>query len=307
MRIQPSYNQLFTCPYSFQDMEHDDELKGDGNSYTTQFRQYDPRLGRWLGIDPLSAKFPWQSPYVAFDNNPVFYKDPKGTASEGQEQTSAGPGDRKLRLTNKASQARAEGKEKKAGRIQDRIDRLNNSSKGQFKENRGMTKPLANGGNYKENSLTNTGAPDDEIVTVITDDAPLINTIGYRAAVINGTGGITVIQIGTPVFTAGTFQPQWQAGNALGQPANSVVQSDAAGNILDNNNPSNILIPILPGVDPRDGYFMAGENVSRIDAAGAVTTIRVATNDTIERYFITQKITVSGTIVETTESSKIVR
>lgn len=38
--------------YGFNGMRKDDELKGSGNSYTTDFRQYDPRLGRWLSIDP---------------------------------------------------------------------------------------------------------------------------------------------------------------------------------------------------------------------------------------------------------------
>ena len=67
----------------FNGMEHDMEVSGEGNSYTTQFRQYDPRLGRWKSLDPLMASFPWQSPYVAFDNNPVYYTDPLGLASEG--------------------------------------------------------------------------------------------------------------------------------------------------------------------------------------------------------------------------------
>jgi RHS repeat-associated protein len=68
-------------------MEKDPEIKGEGNSYTTEFRQYDPRLGRWLSLDPLMSMFPWQSPYCAFDNNPVYYTDPLGLAAEG------GPGD----------------------------------------------------------------------------------------------------------------------------------------------------------------------------------------------------------------------
>jgi RHS repeat-associated protein len=64
-------------------MEKDPEIKGEGNSYTTEFRQYDPRLGRWLSLDPLMTKFPWMSPYVAFDNNPVLYNDPLGLAAQG--------------------------------------------------------------------------------------------------------------------------------------------------------------------------------------------------------------------------------
>ena len=89
------YTQLVGAPnllakgyrYGFDGMEKDDELKGAGNSYTTEFRQYDPRVGRWLSLDPLMAKFPWMSPYVAFNNTPTIMSDPSGLASEG------GPGD----------------------------------------------------------------------------------------------------------------------------------------------------------------------------------------------------------------------
>lgn len=61
--------------YGFNGMEKDDEAKGSGNSYTTEFRQYDPRIGRWLSIDNKASKYPYESPYVAFHNNPIFYTD----------------------------------------------------------------------------------------------------------------------------------------------------------------------------------------------------------------------------------------
>jgi RHS repeat-associated protein len=64
--------------YGFGGMEKDNEVKGEGNSYTTEWRQYDPRLGRWLSLDPKMAKYPNQSPYVAFNNNPIFFTDPFG-------------------------------------------------------------------------------------------------------------------------------------------------------------------------------------------------------------------------------------
>ena len=63
-------------------MEKDPEMKGDGNSYTTEFRQYDPRLGRWLSLDPMMMMFPSLSPYIAFDNNPVIYDDPLGLSPD---------------------------------------------------------------------------------------------------------------------------------------------------------------------------------------------------------------------------------
>ena len=51
-------------------------MKGSGNSYTTFFRQYDPRIARWKSIDPVKAA--WESPYVAFRNSPIILNDPNG-------------------------------------------------------------------------------------------------------------------------------------------------------------------------------------------------------------------------------------
>ncbi|MBI3235738.1 MAG: hypothetical protein HYZ42_17165 [Bacteroidetes bacterium] len=68
--------------FGYNGMEKDPEMKGDGNSYTTEFRQYDPRLGRWASLDPLKGKFPDQSPYSAFNGNPVLYNDPTGESGE---------------------------------------------------------------------------------------------------------------------------------------------------------------------------------------------------------------------------------
>lgn len=73
--------------YGFNGYEKDNEIKGAGNEYTTEFRQYDPRLGRWLTVDPLFYKFPWQSPYVAFNNNPIFFADPRGLEGDPPTET----------------------------------------------------------------------------------------------------------------------------------------------------------------------------------------------------------------------------
>jgi RHS repeat-associated protein len=68
--------------YGFNGMEQDAETKGERLSYTTEFRQYDPRVGRWLSPDPIVK--PWESPYAAFANNPVLFVDPSGlTPSTG--------------------------------------------------------------------------------------------------------------------------------------------------------------------------------------------------------------------------------
>ncbi|MBK9108481.1 MAG: hypothetical protein IPM92_08945 [Saprospiraceae bacterium] len=67
--------------YGFQGMEQDNNFKGEANSYTTEFRQYDPRVGRWLSVDPMEEKYPSWSNYVAFDDNPIGLVDPKGAQS----------------------------------------------------------------------------------------------------------------------------------------------------------------------------------------------------------------------------------
>ncbi|NQX98281.1 MAG: hypothetical protein HRT73_10445, partial [Flavobacteriales bacterium] len=65
----------------------------EGISYTTYSRSYYPRLGKWVSLDPLASDFPWQSPYVAFDNNPIIFTDPYGDAA-GKENMKNQEGDK---------------------------------------------------------------------------------------------------------------------------------------------------------------------------------------------------------------------
>jgi len=54
----------------------DNDINGTGNSYDFGARIYDPRISRWLSIDPARAA--WQSPYVFVSNSPVGQMDPDG-------------------------------------------------------------------------------------------------------------------------------------------------------------------------------------------------------------------------------------
>jgi len=74
------HNSSDSYRYGYQGSEKDDEVKGEGNSYTTQFRQLDPRIGRWLAKDP--AQDPSHSAYCSMDNNPIFYNDRSGLYTE---------------------------------------------------------------------------------------------------------------------------------------------------------------------------------------------------------------------------------
>ena len=54
----------------------------DISLYETDFRSYDPQIGRFLQIDELSeADFAW-SPYVYSNNNPILLNDPTGLTSD---------------------------------------------------------------------------------------------------------------------------------------------------------------------------------------------------------------------------------
>ena len=64
--------------YGFQGQEKDDELKGEGNSLAFKYRIHDPRLGRFLSVDPLSSEYPWNSTYAFAENKVVQFAELEG-------------------------------------------------------------------------------------------------------------------------------------------------------------------------------------------------------------------------------------
>ncbi|NJL55356.1 hypothetical protein HC928_09350 [bacterium] len=70
---------------------------GKGYFYETDFRGYDPQLGRFHGYDLLASAFSGITPYQFGFNNPVSFNDPTGLcpecptgAKEGDEYKSSG-------------------------------------------------------------------------------------------------------------------------------------------------------------------------------------------------------------------------
>jgi len=57
--------------YGFNGMEKDDEQKGSGNSYVYKYRMSDPRLGRFLSVDPIASKYPGNAPYAFCENRVI--------------------------------------------------------------------------------------------------------------------------------------------------------------------------------------------------------------------------------------------
>lgn len=53
-------------------------MKGEGNSQDYGMRIYDPRVGRFLSVDPLTKSYPFYTPYQFAGNNPILSIDVDG-------------------------------------------------------------------------------------------------------------------------------------------------------------------------------------------------------------------------------------
>ena len=70
-----SYSATNKYRYGFNGKEGDGEVNGEGNSIDYGERIYDPRIGRWLSLDPLQKKYPDLSAYSFCGNSPIVFKD----------------------------------------------------------------------------------------------------------------------------------------------------------------------------------------------------------------------------------------
>lgn len=64
--------------YGFNGKEQDPEIYGTGNIYDYGFRIYNPRIARFLSVDPLSPEYPWYTPYQFAGNTPIWAIDLDG-------------------------------------------------------------------------------------------------------------------------------------------------------------------------------------------------------------------------------------
>jgi RHS repeat-associated protein len=64
----------YNTPYQFSGKEKDEET---GYNYFGA-RYYDSELSVWLSVDPMSDKYPFESPFTFVANNPVLFVDPNG-------------------------------------------------------------------------------------------------------------------------------------------------------------------------------------------------------------------------------------
>jgi RHS repeat-associated protein len=65
--------------YGFNGKENDYDPKNiQGSQQDYGMRIYDPRLGKFLSVDPLSGEYPWNSTYAFAENSPIAFVDLDG-------------------------------------------------------------------------------------------------------------------------------------------------------------------------------------------------------------------------------------
>lgn len=90
------------------------ETYGLNNEYDYGMRMYNPRLGRFMSVDPWTQKYPWQSSYCGLDNNPILKIDPTGGGAEDWVEDKNG----KIKWDDNAtSQATTQKGEKYLGKV----------------------------------------------------------------------------------------------------------------------------------------------------------------------------------------------
>jgi RHS repeat-associated protein len=57
--------------YGYNGKENDNDVKGEGNQQDYGFRIYDPRLGKFLSVDPIAKNYPELTPYQFASNSPI--------------------------------------------------------------------------------------------------------------------------------------------------------------------------------------------------------------------------------------------
>ncbi len=73
-----SYSNGSSYRYGFNGKENDNEVKGEGNQQDYGMRIYDPRLVKFLSVDPLTKTFPFYTPYQFSGNSPIKFIDLDG-------------------------------------------------------------------------------------------------------------------------------------------------------------------------------------------------------------------------------------
>lgn len=94
-----SYSAASGYRYGFNSYEVTNEIYGNNNFIDFGERMFEPRLSRFISIDPLQMKYPWQSVYVFAENNPIVLIDERGMGADDPKEVRATASTQNVRNT----------------------------------------------------------------------------------------------------------------------------------------------------------------------------------------------------------------
>jgi len=247
--------------FGFNSFEMDNEFFGEGNCYYTEFREYDSRIGRWFSIDPLFNYFPWQSPYVAFDNNPIFYKDPKGAASEPHDNYN------KLERRREKNRKYMDSNQRKVERKMKRTGLTDVEVRNQYRHKHWIDHPTK----YDESTGARLYYPDIKKDGAIKFTIPYDGQTMVRQDVLyKGELRLDYDAQGYPDRIIVTSEPD---GNLLYDSKEYVFQKNTTGPINTSNEQTTIIrIQVIPDPSPPESKFGDG----RYDLKGSSGKIKIS-------------------------------
>jgi RHS repeat-associated protein len=96
--------------YGFNGKEKDPEgMGGGGSTYDYGFRIYNPRIGKFLSVDPLYQSYPWLTPYQFASNRPIIAIDIDGLESNDVNGENVGSDPNETAIKNHEKSARLAG------------------------------------------------------------------------------------------------------------------------------------------------------------------------------------------------------
>jgi RHS repeat-associated protein len=71
MLVPNRYASSSSYRYGFNGKQNDNEIMGEGNFQDYGMRMYNPRIGRFFNVDPLTTKYPMLTPFQFASNSPI--------------------------------------------------------------------------------------------------------------------------------------------------------------------------------------------------------------------------------------------
>lgn len=78
----PTSTDIGEYRYFFNGQEADNEVFGEIALQAFEFRMHNARLGRFWSVDPLAAKYPWNSTYAFAENMPIWARKLEGLEAD---------------------------------------------------------------------------------------------------------------------------------------------------------------------------------------------------------------------------------